>query len=507
MSKVILILVLFICPMKALYAQDYLSYVRKFADTLLTYGTDKYGSKQLPMWAGLIDTRDYSVPRGTAEEAERTKGGGGYMDVFDRRAVGGANIYHDFETLKVFEILSLITRDSKYSKATKDYVTAFLNNTQNEYTGLLGWGEHMYYDFYKDEVTVGGMDPANPDYTHELLPKKPIWEELWKVSPERTAKAIEGLKYHFDGPNTQTFIFNRHANWHKINKTILGAEGLEQYQYDWKASFIAHAGLFTYSFMFLHSKTNDPRWLKWSNGVGNLHWTYRNKTTNLTSWNLTSYGQPEPQFGQTTHFAYRLYQAYELKPTEKEMRNHALILFKAAEKYAWQSKDKFYVNELNMDGSLVKPDDPRYNKPVLFRGDQVKTLPVKPQFRAPIGRVAAYLYQREKDPHFLVIAKRMVDIMKRDTLKKNFQAREVGDRIHFLMDVYDLTKEKSLLNLAKDYANKGIAGLWRNGLFARRVNEPYYESLGGVGNFVGGLLRLHLEGESKGGVNNIDWSY
>lgn len=489
-------------------SSNYLYYVRKFADTLLLHSTDKYGIKQLPMWAGLIDTHDYSIPTGTLENAERTKGGDGYMDVFDRRAIGGANIYHDFETLHTFKILSAITGDLKYAKAADDYISAFLFNTQNAHTGLLGWGEHMYYDFYKDEVTVGGMDPERPDFTHELLPKKPIWEKLWKISPERTARAIEGLKYHFDGPNTQTFIFNRHASWQKINKKILGAEGLEQYQYDWKASFIAHAGLFTYSFMFLYAKTKDPQWLKWSRGVGNLHWTYRNKATNLTSWNLTSLGLPEAQFGQTTHFAYRLYQAYELNPTEKEMRTNALILFKAAEKYAWQAKEKFYVNELNMDGSLVKADDPRFNKPILFRGDQPKTLPVKPVFRAHIGRVAAYFYNREKDPHFLLIAKRMIDIMGRDTLKTNFQAREVGDRIHLLLDVYELTKEKRLLKLADNYAKLGISGLWRDGLFARRAGDVYYESLGGVGNFMAGLLRLHLaENGTPPGPGTIDWSY
>ncbi len=498
----------FVAAQKPDADQNYLFYVRKFADTLLERGTDRYGSKQLPMWAGLIDTRDYSVPKGTVEEAKRTKGGDGYFDVVDRRAVGGANIYHDFETLKTFEILSSLTDDPKYTKAADEYIAAFLHNTQSEHTGLLGWGEHMYYDFYKDQVTVGGMDDEHADFTHELLPKKPIWEKLWKVSPERTTRAIQGLRYHFDGPYTPTFLFNRHASWQKINKTIPGAPGLEQYQYDWNAPYMAHAGLFSYSFMFLHTKTNDPQWLNWSQGVGSLHWIYRNKTTNLSSWNLVARIPPQPQFGQTAQFAYRLYQAYELKPAEKEMRNHALTFFRAAEKYAWQAKGKFYVNEFNMDGSPLKADDARFNRVPLFPGDGVNTLQVKPVFQANIGRIAAYFYSREKDPHFLLIARRMIDIMERDPLKKNFQAVEVANRIHLLMDVYDLTKDRKLLILARKYADLGIAGLWRNGLFARSAGDPFYESLGGVGNFVAGLLRIHLAQTSKtarGGV--IDWSY
>ncbi|HEY0680199.1 MAG TPA: hypothetical protein VGD17_18065 [Chitinophagaceae bacterium] len=482
--------------------------MKKFADTLLKYGPDKYGSTHLPMWAGFIDTRDYSVPKSTVENAQQTKINDGYFDVIDRRAVGGANLYHDLETIKVFEVLSILTGDPKYAQATTDYIAAYLTHTQSEHTGLLGWGEHMFYDFYNDVVTVGGMDSAHSDYTHELLPKKPIWEKMWIIDPERTRLAIEGLKYHFDGPNTQTFIFNRHASWQKIHKKILGAEGLEQYQYDWKAPFIAHAGLFSYSFMFLHLKTKDPKWLKWSHGVGSLHWIYRDKTTNLTSWNLTSFGLPEPQFGQTAHFAYRLYQAYELKPTEKSLRDQALTLFKAAEKYAWQPAEKIYLNELNMDGSKVKADDPRFNRPVLFAGDQSKTLSTKPVFRAHIGRIAVYLYNREKDPYFLLIARRTIDIMQRDTLIKNFQANAIANRIHLLMDLYDVTKEKYLLLLADGYARTGIAGLWRNGLFARNVGDPYYESLSGVGNFAAGLLRVHIaQYGTPGGVAKIDWSY
>ncbi len=102
---------------------------------------------------------------------------------------------------------------------------------------------------------------------------------------------------------------------------------------------------------------------------------------------------------------------------------------------------------------------------------------------------------------------RMIDIMERDTLKKNFGAGEVANRIHLLMDVYDLTKENKLLVLAVKYADSGIAGLGRNGLFARRVGDPYYESLNGVGNFVAGLLRIHLAEKSPVGVGKIDWSY
>lgn len=36
--------------------------VRVTAETLLRVGLDRYGAKQTPAWAGVIDTRDWSVP-------------------------------------------------------------------------------------------------------------------------------------------------------------------------------------------------------------------------------------------------------------------------------------------------------------------------------------------------------------------------------------------------------------------------------------------------------------
>jgi hypothetical protein len=490
--------------------RDYLIYVRTFADTLLARGLDVYGTKHLPMWTGLIDTRDYSVPELSVANAERTKSGTGYWDVIDRRAVGGANIAHDFETIQAFEILSKLTGDIKYAKAAADYLTAFLENTQNDSTGLLGWGEHMYYEFYKDSVTVGDMGPEHPDYTHEFLDKTPIWQKLWQINPERTARAIRGLRYHFTTPYTQTFLFNRHASWQQIRKKLPpGMAGLEQYQYNHTAAFATHAGRMSYSFMFLHTKTKDPEWLKWAQGVGSLHYIYRDKTTNLTSWTADAYSKVNSiaNLSQTKGLAYWLYKTYELDRRQVALKTQAFTLFNAAEKYAWQPEGKFYVNEINVNGVPLKSDDPIFKRQPNAPGDQVRILVDKPRVMADFGRVAAYFYKREKHPHHLVIAQRLIDVMDRDTLPAIFFAAPVSNRIHLLMDVYDITKDRKLLDKVIHYADKGITGLWRGGLFARRVGDSYYESQHNIGSFVTALLRLHmaLNGTPKG-LENIDWS-
>jgi len=463
---------------------DYLSYVRRFADTLLARGTDRFGARHLPMWAGLIDTRDYSVP--TMAEAERTKGGEGYYDEIHRRAVGCANIYHDLETLRVFEVLSALAGDPRYARSAREYLAAFLSNTQNEDTGLLGWGEHLYYDFYEDRVNVGAGG-----LWHEFLAKTPIWEKLWRVSPERTRRAIQGLRYHFKGPHTQTYLFNRHALWSKDTKqppeSLLG-----QYQYGYGQPWIKHSALLAYSLMFLHARTGDPQWLQWALGVGNLYWDHRDRLTNLT---VSCIDDPRPTSGksslvQTTYLAYWLYKASELHPAGAKLRKRALTMFSAVDRHAWRREGKFYfTGAMNLDGT---------------RFDGVEA----PHFNADFGRTAAYFAHREKDPHYLRIARRMIDVMERDALPKVFFAEQVASRIHLLLDVYDLTGERGLVDRARRYADGGIAGLWRQGLFARRVGDHFYESKDGVGNFVWALLRLHVRwaGRTKQ-LGEIDWSY
>lgn len=464
---------------------DYLAGARSFADALLTHGPDRYGPRALPMWAGLIDTRDHSVPPIT--EAKSTQGGDGYYDSATRRAVGGANLYHDLETLHAFDLLSALTGDGRYARAARDYTASYLSAAQNEDTGLLGWGEHLFYDFYEDRVTAGG----NHSLAHEFLARTPAWDRMWSVDPQRTARAIQGLRFHFRSPQTQTFLFNRHALW--VRDTADSPYGLmAQYQYNYGQPWIKHSGLLAYSLTFLHARTGDPDALRLALGVGNLYWNYRNPETGLT---LSCIDDPRPTSARaglegTGHLAYWLFRASELHPGAGELRSRALALFDAIERYAWAAGDGYYyTGPLNLDGTRF--------------GEQTG-----PQFLADFGRTAAYLARRTGEARYLKAARRMAAAMERDTLPTQFYADQVAGRIHLLMDLHDLTGEPQLLARARSYADRGVAGLWRGGLFARRVGDPYYESKDGVGSFVGGLLRLHLAGGgAPPGLAAVDWSY
>ena len=244
---------------------DYLKHVREFADNLLKHGQDSYGAQSTPMWASVINVKNWTVPLRNVHPTE------GVRD--HDRALGGSNYYHDVVTLKVFDALSVLTGDDTYRKAASDYTGSFLKRAQNPETGLLGWGEHLYYNFYTDTVTIGENRIYDPrDYfkfPHELLPWTPPWDRLWLADSDKTQKAIEGLQYHYQGPDPKVYLFNRHAAWNK-------AEYQEEVM-----PWIKHSVLFSYSFAYLYYQSKDEKWKKWSRDAGMCVWDYVTRKTDF----------------------------------------------------------------------------------------------------------------------------------------------------------------------------------------------------------------------------------
>lgn len=113
------------------------------------------------MWASVVDLTSLSVP---------IRGGPPTKGVRpDDRAFGGSNYYHDVMTMKVLEALSATTGNSIYQRAVDDYSRDFLRYTQSATTGLLGWGEHLYYDFYRDTVSISESRQSAKHGLHRFI--------------------------------------------------------------------------------------------------------------------------------------------------------------------------------------------------------------------------------------------------------------------------------------------------------------------------------------------------
>jgi hypothetical protein len=462
---------LLVCLPAIGYAADtappnYLSYVEKFADTLLSKGLDNYGPKKTPMWAAVIDTQTLTVPEKDVPTPPGVRPGD--------RAVGGSNLYHDVVTLQTFRVLSAVTGNPRYENAARDYLKAYLENAQSPQTGLLAWGEHTYYDLFTDKGTVAPeyQNKSYGDRWHELIAWTAPWEQLWAIDPEWTKRAIAGIRYHFHSPDTTTFLFNRHAYWDQAR--YQKPEGSQPW--------IKHTGLYTHAFLFLYARTKDPEWLRWARGTGSLYWDHRNPKTDLT---LGCIGDPRPStqdasLGGTASLSYWLLKAYQAYPQEKALRDRALTLIKAYDRHGYDKKRDGYYASLRLDGTPAGDLTPTWASGY-GEGSLTK-----------FGRMAAYIARVEKDADCLLMARRVARCARRDPLPPNYVVESIAYALGLSLDLYDLTGEKAYLTDAKRYADLAVDKFWSNGLFTRQTGDRYYEAKLGTGDLVAGLLRLHL---------------
>jgi len=463
---------------------DYLHYVQTFADTLLSTGLDEYGPVATPMWAAVIDARNRSVPiRGVPP----TQG----VRPHDR-AVGGSNYYHDVVTLSVFDQLTELTGNPKYRDAAQNYSQAFLERAQHPETGLLGWGEHLYYHFFTDTVTIAENRILNQrayfQMPHELIAWTPPWPRLWALDSSRTKRAIEGLEYHFTGPDPQTNLFNRHAVW---NKTVY-----QQVIMPW----IKHSALYAYSYAFLYQHTGNEAWKEKCWQIGTLYWNLRDHRTDLVFGCL--YHANEPKAGKraglsgTALYTYWLYKAGQLSNTDK-MKQQAITLLTAYDRHGWNNEHQKYYKELLLDGS--PPEDASWATPwkVGYGSSSLLTL----------GRVAAYIAEQEATEKLLPIIEKALAVTNGQPLPEVYTAQNLGEAIQANLDGYQLTGNSAYLDKAQQYADTAVEHLWKEGLFIRQKGDSYYEAKLGVGDLLGGLLRLHCTLNETANSESADWSF
>lgn len=457
---------------------DYRKIVVTFADTLLEHGRDRYGSRPSPVWMAVINAKDYSVPT-DPKQVPAPPGVRG-----SDRALGGANLSHDLVTIRVLDALSRITGQQKYRRAVDDYLRYYLKNAQSPETGLIAWGEHLYYNAFADRV-------ATERKWHELLHWTPPWIRLWGLDRRATERAIAGIWewHYFDRDKA---MFNRHADYlGRTRPDPLKAQ-----------PWIKHSALHTYSFALAYAKTRDRRYLDWARSVGALYWNARNPKTNLVEGCI---GDPRPTSrltGPGGMLPYWLFKAYELVPSESEWRDRAIALMVASDRYSYDEASGGYLSWINTDGTrttLRGGSHPARVWDFAYGGEGVVLR---------FGRAAAYLAAKTKHPQMLVIARRVEKYAYGSPRPADRDIGTLGDALNLSMDLFDLTGEQVYLDHASEYAQEVVRKFWCGGLFRSHTGYDYYEAALGVGDAVQGLLRVSLvndkSGKKRGG---FDWSY
>ncbi|WP_375586313.1 hypothetical protein [Cyclobacterium xiamenense] len=174
-----------------------LEMVKAYADAMIEKGRDSYGELQSPLFAAALDRSNMTL--GSAEIFGEIQG----VRKSDR-SLGGANPQEDRSLYAILYQLTEITADQKYAREADQALKYFFNHCQSAETGLMAWGEHLFWDFRSE--AVGGID------MHEINGEWPFWEQCYRLAPEASWRFALGL-WDNQIDSKETGDYSRHARW------------------------------------------------------------------------------------------------------------------------------------------------------------------------------------------------------------------------------------------------------------------------------------------------------
>ena len=182
---------------------DYLGMAKAYADAMIKDGRDTYGKEHSPLFASALDRKTMRIGK--------FPGIPGVRDV-DRSLTGSnpqTDAIFDWETkyglyALLYELTEL-TGDKTYAAEADKALKYFFTHCQSPKTGLMTWGEHLYWDFNREGM--GGTDAF-----HEGLGEWPHWDQCYQLAPDACWRYAIGQWDH-QILNKETGDFSRHARW------------------------------------------------------------------------------------------------------------------------------------------------------------------------------------------------------------------------------------------------------------------------------------------------------
>jgi len=444
-------------------AKGYLHYAKTFLDTMIAEGRDRYGAVHSPMFASLLELDTHENPEDTPANVPGQR----YGD----RSIHGGNLFHDIMLLRACDYATSLTGDHKYRNAASDYLRFFLDNCPQP-TGLFPWGEHAYWNFYKE---------APGSTTHEYLGGIPMafWERMWALNPRAVRGEADGLINHV--VNLDTYDFDRHADIVKPLPTPRpkGIGFLD---------FPRHGGFYISVWTFVYSKTGDARYLDWSLKTIDHHWRLRNPRSGLPRTSLQAESKNTASAESVLSLSVSLLESALLLPAG-EARNR------------YESVARAYLDSIlrlphrPREGRLVAAF-PLDSEPARAKGDY--SHPYRYMyggaFTADDAVLLLAVYRLTGDKRALRLAEDCAAYYARrdpppppEIVRAHVYAGIIG----LFCDLYDLEHKPAHLKQAERYARLAIERLFYRGLFRGATGINHYESDMMVGNLVYSLVWLH----------------
>ena len=430
---------------------EYASIARRHLDLLMKHGTDVYGPVQSPLLGSTLDPKTLkmvkvkpSILRGMPEPY------GPY-----RSPLWGCNLGLMRNTFMAMRALSAVTGDARYASHA-DRALRFWFEHCIYPSGVWPLGEHGVWNFYTDKPqAIRAHEPgAHLD-----------WEFYYKMAPEAVTKEIALMhkihcfKSKYKGK--ELWFHGRHGS--SEGKQKLGGLG-----------FPRHSGLLARAWVFLYSKTNDPKYLQWAKDQLETLWQLRDPTNHCVPGQIFPPPKPGTRISATTSTIYAalgFLDAVEWldDPAEKKLfldRGTALAMANFNIYYRW-------------DGRGFNRTIPHWmgHSP-----------------HAPSGAfLLLKVWERSgRPPHVFAHCARIADEMvKTWRPTKNTSAGCFGWNIHFLVQMYNETGRQRYLDFARRLGDYAVANLVaENGLVLGSGYYRLYDRMYHVPKLIQALIAL-----------------
>lgn len=428
----------------------YFTKAEEFANTLLENAKDNYGPKETPMLLSMLEIK-------TRQKLSPKDADLGHNDnkADEMRSANGANLSHDFATLRGFYHLSNITGNNKYRDAANAYLKYFLNNCVSPTTGLFAYGKHMYYNVVEDTVV---------HYRHELGKQIPLLAEMWKLEPEVMHRYTEAIrKYHiYDDAH---FFYDRQANYYTGEFEELADRG----------TWIKHAGLFANIFLANFAQKEKRKYINWARKISVLFSDFSNPQTMLVRDNLLD--------KEASTCRQNPILAWYLLNTTRFFEDDFIILtalnfIRSFTEYAYNPDDQTFYAELSLADGKPASDE----RQSIWHGRGLALI---------TARACILAYTKTRDKFFLDRALKYVSYIRNSSPSRTTSPGNIGNAIQFFIDMYQTNKSSVFLNEARKLAQYAIKTYFENGLIKSRPDGVVYSAQTGPGVLFSALVKLY----------------
>jgi hypothetical protein len=360
----------------------------------------------------------------------------------------------------------------------------------DEHTGMLEWGNHLYYDVFEDRA-ANIFEPY-----HEIRPMTPAWELLWSVDPAVAARALRAaVEGHVR--DWETGLFNRHA--------LTGPDQSKAETGDPMPFLAAGASLVeSLAWLSTQSVVDADALQQKALTVARYSFDKRDPATGLVpSQPFVQRWDSKVATTETGLWAGALLRAWRMTGVD-EFRMVAREAVAAYLKTGWDAEAKRYYGMLRLTDGAPRSERTTEWQPSLH-SDVWEPLFPSHDYPMPFAEACLTLWEVEKDERFTTCARRWIEqirtqmpprypksVITDDEMQRGAYAEMYGRAIHFLVRAADVFDEPELRALADELADDAIATLWveEAGMFRTHPGEDRTDAVDGLGYLFAALTYL-----------------